>query len=92
MASGHLFGSSVFTSASEIKALLSNRSDSGALITSLSILLRQLHDAWTSDQNRGSLSAAVFLYFEGSQSAVADFVKLWDWTDKVIAFPARILF
>jgi hypothetical protein len=73
-----LLGESLFTSTSELKALLSNRSDLATLEISLSIFLRQLHDALWVPERRESLSGVVFRYFEGSQSAVADFTKLWE--------------
>ena len=72
----------IFESASELKTLLHHRSDISALETNLSTFLKQLNaallveDAGSAEFLR--LSGVVFKFFEGSQSAMADFMKLWD--------------
>lgn len=78
----------IYESASELKNLLHHRSDLAALEQNLNSLLRQLHVALQlEDTDDGSgfnrLAGVIFKFFEGSQSASTDFMKLWEITTKV---------
>lgn len=72
----------IFESASELKNVLHHRTDLIALEANISTLLKQLNaallieDAESAEFNR--LAGVVFKFFEGSQSAMADFMKLWE--------------
>lgn len=77
----------IFESASELKNLLHHRSDLVALEANLSTLLIQLNAA-LSIEDAGNpefmrLGGVVFKFFEGSQSAMTDFMKLWEITLRV---------
>lgn len=78
----------IFESASELKNVLHHRTDLIALEANLSTLLKQLNaailieDAESVEFNR--LAGLVFKFFEGSQSAMTDFIKLWDISLRVI--------
>lgn len=78
----------IFESASELKNLLHHRSDLVALEANLSTLLRQLNAALLVEDVESAefmrLGGVVFKFFEGSQSAMNDFMKLWEITFKVI--------
>ncbi len=80
----------VFESASELKNLLHHRSDLAALEETLSLLLCQFNAA-LSIKNTESveftrLAGAVYKFFEASQSASSDFMKLWEISLKVFTF------
>lgn len=76
-----------FDSAAELKTLLSNRKDLGALEKALGILVQQLHLATkvtdTEDPEFVHLAGLVFRYFEGSQAATAEVMNLWEISLKV---------
>ena len=77
----------IFESASELKNLLHHRSDLVALEGNLSTLIRQLNAALLVEDAESPefmrLGGVVFKFFEGSQSAMADFMKLWEITLRV---------
>lgn len=77
----------IFESASELKNLLHHRSDLVALEANLSTLLRQLNAALLVEDAESvefmRLGGVVFKFFEGSQSAMTDFMKLWEITLRV---------
>lgn len=79
-----------FDSASELKSLLSHRSDLSALEQTLSVLLKQLNAALlltdTESPEFLRLAGVIFKFFEGSNSAVTDFMKLWECTTRVFKF------
>jgi hypothetical protein len=80
----------VFESASELKNLLHHRSDLAALEETLSLLLCQFNAA-LSIKNTESveftrLAGVVYKFFEASQSASSDFMKLWEISLKVFTF------
>lgn len=72
----------IFESANELKNILHHRSDLSALEGTLSSLLRQMNAALlvedAEDPEFARLAGVVFKFFEGSQSAMADFMKLWE--------------
>lgn len=72
----------VFESASELKNVLHHRSDLVALEQNLTTLLRQLNAALLVEDSESvefmRLAGVVFKFFEGSQSAMSDFMKLWE--------------
>lgn len=75
----------IFESASELKNVLHHRSDLVALEAILSTLLRQLNAALLIEDVEGvgsaefnRLAGVVFKFFEGSQSAMTEFMKLWE--------------
>jgi hypothetical protein len=77
----------IFESASELKNLLHHRSDLVALEANLSTLLIQLNAALSIEDVENPefmrLGGVVFKFFEGSQSAMTDFMKLWEITLRV---------
>jgi hypothetical protein len=77
----------IFESASELKNLLHHRSDLVALEANLSTLLIQLNAALSIEDAENPefmrLGGVVFKFFEGSQSAMTDFMKLWEITLRV---------
>ena len=82
----------VFESASELKNLLHHRSDLAALEETLSLLLCQFNAALSiKNTNTESveftrLAGVVYKFFEASQSASSDFMKLWEISLKVFTF------
>ena len=72
----------VFESGSELKSLLHHRSDLVALESALSSLLKQLNAALLVKDVESAefmrLAGVIFRFFEGSQTAMADFMKLWE--------------
>ena len=72
----------IFESANELKNILHHRSDLSALEGNLSSLIRQRSAALlvkkAEDPEFSRLAGVVFKFFEGSQSAMADFMKLWE--------------
>ena len=72
----------VFESASELKNILHHRSDLVALEGTLSSFLKQLNAALKVEDSDSEefmrLAGVVFKFFEGSQSAMSDFMKLWE--------------
>ncbi len=76
-----------FDSTAELKALLSNRSNSSALQESLGILLSQLNAAIsisdTESQEYLRYAGVIYKYFEGSQASVEEFLKLWELCNQV---------
>lgn len=72
----------IFESASELKNILHHRSDLSALEGTLSSLLKQMAAALSvedaDDPEFGRLAGVIFKFFEGSQSAMGDFMKLWE--------------
>lgn len=72
----------IFESANELKSLLHHRSDLIALEQNLSTFLRQLNAALLVEGGESEefmrLAGVVFKFFEGSQSAMSDFMKLWE--------------
>lgn len=76
-----------FDSSAELKALFANRSDLTALEQSLGILLRQLHTALqvkdTESDDYSRYAGAIYKFFEGSQTSVEEFLKLWEVCNSV---------
>lgn len=72
----------IFESGSELKLLLHHRSDLASLESSLSTLLKQLNAALLVEDAESSefmrLAGVIFRFFEGSQTAMADFMNLWE--------------
>lgn len=72
----------IFESANELKNILHHRSDLTALENTLSSLLRQLNAALSVQDAESAefmrLAGVVFKFFEGSQAAMTDFMKLWE--------------
>ena len=77
----------IYESASELKNILHHRSDITALEKNLTSLIKQLHAALeienSADPEFNRLAGVIFKFFEGSQSASIDFMKLWEITTKV---------
>jgi hypothetical protein len=76
-----------FDSTAELKALLSNRSNSTALQESLGILLRQLNAALSiadvESEEFLRFAGVMYKFFEGSQVSVEEFLKLWEVCNQV---------
>lgn len=72
----------IFESANELKTILHHRSNLSDLEGTLSSLLKQMNAALlvedADDPEFGRLAGVVFKFFEGSQSAMTDFMKLWE--------------
>ena len=72
----------IFESANELKNILHHRSDLSVLEGTLSSLLKQMNSALlvkdAEDPEFARLTGFIFKFFEGSQSALADFMKLWE--------------
>lgn len=72
----------IFESANELKNILHHRSDLSALEGTLSSLIRQMNAALAvesvEDPELARLAGVVYKFFEGSQTAMADFMKLWE--------------
>lgn len=78
----------IFESASELKNILHHRSDLVALEENLANLLRQLNAALLIEDTGSAefihLAGVVFKFFEGSQSATNEVMKLWEISLRVI--------
>lgn len=72
----------VFESANELKNILHHRSDLSALEGTLSSLIRQMNAALSvesvEDPEFARLAGVIYKFFEGSQTAMTDFMKLWE--------------